>query len=192
MEPTFASTSSGSIPNCLNLVKDYSDEQLASLRRGGHDPVKVYNAYLRAVNNVGTPTVILAKTVKGYGLGEGGEGRNATHQQKKLTEPQVQYFHKRFDMNIPEEKVKKLEFLRPAEGSPESDYIKQRVEAMGGPLPVRAVRPFEFKTPALETFGDSLAGSGGTSRLDDFGIRRGSQSAPEERCLETRRTDYPR
>ena len=151
----------GKYPELLELVKDYSDDQLANLRRGGHDPVKVYNAYLRAVNHVGAPTVILAKTVKGYGLGEGGEGRNATHQQKKLTEPQVQYFHKRFDMNIPEEKVKKLEFLRPAEGSPESDYIKQRVEAMGGPLPVRAVRPFEFKTPALETFGDSLAGSGG-------------------------------
>lgn len=151
----------GKYPELLELVKDYSDDQLANLRRGGHDPVKVYNAYLRAVNHVGAPTVILAKTVKGYGLGEGGEGRNATHQQKKLTEPQVQYFHKRFDMNIPEEKVKKLEFLRPAEGSPESEYIKQRIEAMGGPLPARVVRPFEFKTPALETFHESLAGSGG-------------------------------
>jgi pyruvate dehydrogenase E1 component len=151
----------GKYPELLELVKDYSDDQLANLRRGGHDPVKVYKAYLRAVNQIGAPTVILAKTVKGYGLGQGGEGRNATHQQKKLTEPQVQYFHKRFDMNIPEEKVKKLEFLRPAEGSPESEYIKQRVEVMGGPLPSRVVRPFEFKTPALETFGDSLAGSGG-------------------------------
>ncbi len=91
--------------------------------------------------------MILAKTVKGYGLGEGGEGRNATHQQKKLTEPQVAYFYKRFDINIPEEKVKKLEFIRPAEGSPESEYIKKRIEAMGGPLPARTVRPFEFKLP---------------------------------------------
>jgi pyruvate dehydrogenase E1 component len=151
----------GKYPELLELVKDLSDEKLASLRRGGHDPIKVYNAYLRAVNTVGAPTVILAKTVKGYGLGEGGEGRNATHQQKKLTEPQVAYFYKRFDINIPEEKVKKLEFIRPAEGSPESEYIKKRIQAMGGPLPARTVRPFEFKAPALEIFHESIAGSGG-------------------------------
>ena len=151
----------GKYPELLELVKDYSDDQLQQLRRGGHDPQKVYNAYLRAVNNVGTPTVILAKTVKGYGLGEGGEGRNATHQQKKLTEPQIAYFHKRFDMDIPEEKVKKLDFIRPEEGSPEADYIKKRVEAMGGPLPSRVLRPFEFKTPALDVFAESIAGSGG-------------------------------
>ena len=162
-------------------MKDYTDEQLANLRRGGHDPSKVYNAYLRAVNHVGAPTVILAKTVKGYGLGEGGEGRNATHQQKKLTEPQIQYFYKRFDMKIPEEKVKKLEFFRPAEDSPEAEYIKKRVEAMGGPLPARVVRPFEFKTPALELFAESLAGSGSSRGIDDIGIRRCSEGAAEER-----------
>src|SRR6476661_8069008 len=139
----------GKYPELLELVKDMSDEKLAGLRRGGHDPLKVYNAYLKAVNTVGAPTVILAKTVKGYGLGEGGEGRNATHQQKKLTEPQVSYFYKRFDIRIPEEKVKKLEFIRPAEGSPESEYIKKRIQAMGGPLPARTVRSFEFKAPAL-------------------------------------------
>jgi pyruvate dehydrogenase E1 component len=150
----------GKYPDLLEMVKDYTDEQLASLHRGGHDAKKVFNAYQRAVNNVGSPTVILAKTVKGYGLGEGGEGRNATHQQKKLTEPQISYFYKRFEMNIPEEKVKKLEFIRPAEGSPEAEYIKKRIEAMGGPLPVRNVRPFEFKAPALELFSESLAGSG--------------------------------
>jgi pyruvate dehydrogenase E1 component len=151
----------GKYPELLELVKDYSDEDLGRLRRGGHDPQKVYNAYLKAVNNTGSPTVILAKTVKGYGLGEGGEGRNATHQQKKLTEPQIGYFHKRFDMDIPEEKVKKLDFIRPEEGSPEAEYIRKRVEAMGGPLPARVVRPFEFKTPALESFSESIAGSGG-------------------------------
>jgi pyruvate dehydrogenase E1 component len=151
----------GKYPELLELVKDYSDEDLQRLRRGGHDPQKVYNAYLRAVNNVGSPTVILAKTVKGYGLGEGGEGRNATHQQKKLTEPQITYFHQRFEMDIPEEKVKKLDFIRPVDDSPEAKYIKQRVEAMGGPLPSRAVRPFEFKTPALNVFAESIGGSGG-------------------------------
>jgi pyruvate dehydrogenase E1 component len=150
----------GKYPELLELVKDYTDEQLSNLRRGGHDPLKVFNAYQKAVNHAGAPTVILAKTVKGYGLGEGGEGRNATHQQKKLTEPQVQYFYKRLNMDIEEEKVKKLEFIRPADGTPEAEYIKRRVEAMGGPLPVRVVRPFEFKTPDLQVFGESLAGSG--------------------------------
>ena len=136
--------------------------------------------------------MILAKTVKGYGLGEGGEGRNATHQQKKLTEPQISYFHKRFDMNIPEEKVKKLDFIRPAEGSPESEYIKKRIEAMGGPLPARNVRPFEFKAPALETLPRIACGLRRPRRLDDLGIRCGPESAPEERSGEVRRADHSR
>jgi pyruvate dehydrogenase E1 component len=151
----------GKYPELLELVKDYTDEQLGNLHRGGHDPQKVYNAYLKAVNHKGAPTVILAKTVKGYGLGEGGEGRNATHQQKKLTEPQVSYVHQRFQMDIAEETVKKLEFVRPADDSPEAEYIKKRIEAMGGPLPQRQARPFEFKTPALASFKDAVAGSGG-------------------------------
>jgi pyruvate dehydrogenase E1 component len=151
----------GKYPELLEMVKDYSDEQLQNLRRGGHDPQKVYNAYLKAVNHKGAPTVILAKTVKGYGLGEGGEGRNATHQQKKLTEPQVTYVHQRFEMDIPEEAVKKLEFVRPAEGSPEAEYLQKRIEAMGGPLPQRQNRPFEFKAPELDSFKDAVAGSGG-------------------------------
>ena len=113
--------------------------------------------------------MILAKTVKGYGLWEGGEGRNATHQQKKLTEPQIGYFYKRFEMNIPEEKVKKLDFIRPAEGSPESEYIKKRVEAMGGPLPARKVRPFRIQ--------GARARSSSTNRL----------RAPEHEQLRPRR-----
>jgi pyruvate dehydrogenase E1 component len=151
----------GKYPELLELVKDMSDDDIANLRRGGHDPVKVYNAYLRAVNTVGVPTVILAKTVKGYGLGEGGEGRNATHQQKKLTAPQIQYFFQRFDLNIPAESVEKLEFYRPAEDSPEMKYIRDRVRAMGGPLPARKVRPLNFTAPSLDLFSESLAGSGG-------------------------------
>jgi pyruvate dehydrogenase E1 component len=151
----------GRYPELLELVKDYSDDDLGRLRRGGHDPVKVYNAYHRAVNHKGAPTVILAKTVKGYGLGEGGEGRNATHQQKKLTEPQIQYFFQRFDMSMPEEKVKKLEFFRPADDSPEMRYIRERAEAMGGSLPARNVKPFDFHAPPLDQFNESIAGSGG-------------------------------
>jgi pyruvate dehydrogenase E1 component len=151
----------GKYPELLDLVKDMSDEELGNLRRGGHDPVKVYNAYLRAVNNVGSPTVILAKTVKGYGLGEGGEGRNATHQQKKLTAPQIQYFFQRFDLNIPAESVEKLEFYRPAEDSEDMKYLRERIQAMGGSLPARKVPQLSFRAPALEVFSESLAGSGG-------------------------------
>jgi len=151
----------GKYPELLELVKDMTDEQLAELRRGGHDPLKVFNAYTRAVNTTGVPTVILAKTVKGYGLGEGGEGRNATHQQKKLNTPQIQYFFKRFDMNIPAEKVEKLEFHRPPEESEEVQYIRERQKALGGPLPARVIRDFEFQAPNLETFHESIAGSGG-------------------------------
>jgi len=151
----------GKYPELAELVKDMSDEELTNLRRGGHDPIKVYNAYLKAVKTVSAPTVILAKTVKGYGLGEGGEGRNATHQQKKLTSPQISYFHKRFEMDVPIEKVEKLEFYRPPEDSPEMKYIRERQQAMGGVLPQRKVPKLNFKAPAMELFHESTAGSGG-------------------------------
>jgi len=151
----------GKYPELLELVKDYTDEQLQNLRRGGHDPQKVYNAYVKAVNHRGAPSVVLAKTVKGYGLGEGGEGRNVTHQQKKLTEPQIQYFLNRFQLDVPEDSVKHLEFISPPEDSPEAKYIRDRVKAMGGSLPARDVRKLDFHAPALEVFADSLAGSAG-------------------------------
>ncbi|MBC8165255.1 MAG: pyruvate dehydrogenase (acetyl-transferring), homodimeric type [Bryobacteraceae bacterium] len=151
----------GKYPELVELVKDMSDEELTNLRRGGHDPQKVYNGYHKAINAVGVPTVILAKTVKGYGLGEGGEGRNATHQQKKLSPPQVQYFHTRFQMDVPAEKVENLQFHRPAEDSPEMKYVRERQAAMGGALPARVVKPFDFKAPGLELFHEATGGSGG-------------------------------
>jgi pyruvate dehydrogenase E1 component len=151
----------GKYPELLEMVKDMTDEEIWGLRRGGHDPVKVYNAYLRAVNTVGAPTVILAKTVKGYGLGEGGEGRNATHQQKKLTAPQIEAFSKRFELDVPAEKVEKLEFHKPAEDSPEMKYLRERIEAMGGSLPARKVPAIPFEAPSLDLFHESIQGSGG-------------------------------
>ena len=151
----------GKYPELLEMVADKTDDQLEKLRRGGHDALKVYNAYKRAVEHKGSPTVILAKTIKGYGLGEAAEGRNATHQQKKLTGPQVEFFCKRFDLEMDSEKVQKLEFYRPPEGSPEAEYIKQRAEAMGGYLPKREPKPITLQAPALESFADSIAGSGG-------------------------------
>src|SRR6185436_5043887 len=107
------------------------------LKRGGHDPVKVYNAYLRAMNHKGQPTVILAKTVKGYGMGEAGEGRNITHQQKKMNEQEMEYFRSRFDIPITHDQVSHISFYRPPEDSPELKYVKERRDALGGFVPSR-------------------------------------------------------
>ncbi|MFW5705377.1 MAG: pyruvate dehydrogenase (acetyl-transferring), homodimeric type, partial [Bacteroidota bacterium] len=107
----------------LNMVENYSDEQLQKLRRGGHDPVKVYNAYKAAVNHKGSPVVILAQTIKGYGLGEAGEGRNITHQQKKLNEQELLHFRSRFGIPLSDEDAKKAPFYRPSDDSEEIKYL---------------------------------------------------------------------
>ncbi|MEZ5363618.1 MAG: pyruvate dehydrogenase (acetyl-transferring), homodimeric type [Bryobacterales bacterium] len=151
----------GKYPELLEMVEDFTDEQLGSLRRGGHDPQKVYNAYLQALQTTGKPTVILAKTVKGYGLGEAGEGKNITHQQKKLNEAELEYFRKRFDIPVPDTAVQRIEFYRPAEDSREMTYLRERREALGGYLPERNVKPIEVKAPPIDEFKDSLAGSKG-------------------------------
>jgi pyruvate dehydrogenase E1 component len=151
----------GKYPELLKLVEHLSDEEVGALRRGGHDPKKVYNAYLRATQHKGKPTVILAKTIKGYGLGEAGEGRNVTHQQKKLNEEEMEYVRRRFDIPVPEDLVHGPAFYRPPEDSPEMRYIRQRAEAMGGSLPARVVKPITIQSPTLSTFNESLQGSGG-------------------------------
>src|SRR5580700_8761501 len=151
----------GKYPELLKLVEHLSDEEVGALRRGGHDPLKVYNAYRRAMENTGSPTVILAKTIKGYGLGEAGEGRNVTHQQKKLNEDEMIYFRRRFDIPISEETVHTASFYRPPEDSAEVRYIKERREALGGSLPARSVPKIHIEAPALETFAESLSGSQG-------------------------------
>jgi pyruvate dehydrogenase E1 component len=151
----------GKYPELLKLVEDKTDEEIARFRRGGHDPVKVYNAYKRASEHKGQPTVILAMTVKGYGLGEAGEGKNITHQQKKLNEDELFYISQRFNLNLPKEVVQSISFVRPSDDSPEIKYLKERREALGGYLPVRAPKKIELKAPPLETFRDSFAGSRG-------------------------------
>jgi pyruvate dehydrogenase E1 component len=151
----------GKYPELLKLVEDKTDDQIARLARGGHDPVKVYNAFKRAVEHRGQPTVILAKTVKGYGLGEAGEGKNVTHQQKKLNEQELAYLAKRFDLQFTEDVVHEIRFVRPPEDSPEMKYLHQRREALGGSLPARHPKKIEIKAPPLETFNDSLQGSRG-------------------------------
>ena len=151
----------GKYPELLKLVEDKSDEEIAHFRRGGHDPVKMYNAFKRAAEHKGQPTVILAKTVKGYGLGEAGEGKNITHQQKKLNEEELFYLSGRFGLNLSKETIHSISFVKPPGDSPEMKYLKERREALGGYLPVRQPKKIELKAPPLETFHESLNGSRG-------------------------------
>ncbi len=150
----------GKYPELLELVKDMSDEQLANLHRGGHDATKIYNAYKRAIEHKGGPTVILAKTVKGYGLGAA-QARNATHSEKKLADDGLAAFVKRFDIPIPEQAAKDGGFYRPAADSPELTYMQERRAELGGYLPVRHSPKLDFKAPALDSFNEWLSGSKG-------------------------------
>jgi pyruvate dehydrogenase E1 component len=151
----------GKYPELLKLVEHLSDDDIWALRRGGHDPVKVYNAYLRAMAHKGQPTVILAKTVKGYGLGETAQGRMTAHQQKKLSEEDLLKIRENFDLALTDEVVHEVGFYRPPEDSPEMQYLRQRLEAMGGPLPSRKVKRIEITAPPLEVFSDAVGGSRG-------------------------------
>ena len=148
-------------PRLLEMVENHSDEQLVRMRRGGHDPEKVYAAYKAAVEHTGSPTVILAKTVKGYGLGEAGEGKNITHQQKKLNEDELRHFRSRFGIPISDGEVAEAPFYRPPDDSPEIVYLRERRDALGGQLPQRAVRAEPLTTPPPEFFQEFKDGSGG-------------------------------
>ncbi|MGQ0637079.1 MAG: pyruvate dehydrogenase (acetyl-transferring), homodimeric type [Planctomycetaceae bacterium] len=151
----------GADPELLEMVESLSDEQLHRLNRGGHDPEKVYAAYKAAVDNVGAPTVILAKTIKGYGLGEAGEGKNITHQQKKMNEDELREFRSRFGIPISDDQVAETPFYKPPDDSPEMVYLNERRAALGGSLPLRLLDAPRLEVPALEAFKDVLAGSGG-------------------------------
>jgi pyruvate dehydrogenase E1 component len=142
----------GAHPKLLEMVKHLSDEQLKKLTLGGHDPVKVYNAYKRAVETKGQPTVILARTIKGYGVGESGESKNVAHNQKKLNDAELVAFRTRFGIPISDEDVTKAPFYKPAEGSVEAKYIAERRKAMFGPVPKREVK----STPVTADLGDAF------------------------------------
>jgi len=150
----------GKYPELLEMVKDYSDEQIRKLRRGGHDPDKVYAAYKAAAEQKCCPTVILAQTIKGYGLGEAGEGKNITHQQKKLNEDELREFRQRFDIPIPDEKIAEAPFYRPPDNSPEIQYLLERRKALGGFVPKRNIKSKAMKTPADQLFDEFYKGSG--------------------------------
>ncbi|HMH15016.1 MAG TPA: pyruvate dehydrogenase (acetyl-transferring), homodimeric type [Edaphobacter sp.] len=148
----------GKYPELLELVADKTDEELARLHRGGHDPGKIYNAYKRAIEHKGGPTVILAKTVKGYGLGST-EARNASHQEKKLTDDAVTAFVERFQIPLPDGAAKEGAFFRPDESTPEIKYLHERRQKLGGYLPKREVPKLDFKAPELATLGEWTGGS---------------------------------
>jgi len=150
----------GKDPRLLELVKNYSDEQLKDLRRGGHDPIKVYAAYKAAVEHRGSPTVILAQTIKGYGLGEAGEGRNITHQQKKLNEQELLAFRTRFSIPISDGEVQEAPFYKPFEETEEMQYLRERRRQLGGYTPHRLVQAKMLKTPPESLFEEFYQGSG--------------------------------
>jgi pyruvate dehydrogenase E1 component len=142
------------------LVADMSDEDIWRLNRGGHDPHKIYAAYHAAVHHEGRPTVILAKTVKGYGMGEAGEGQNITHQQKKMGEEAVRAFRDRFEIPVSDEQLAKVPYLRPPDDSEEMRYLRERRKALGGPLPQRRHDAPKLEIPELKAFDALLKDSG--------------------------------
>jgi pyruvate dehydrogenase E1 component len=150
----------GKYPELLAMVNHLTDEQIRKLLRGGHDPMKVYTAYKAAVEHKGGPTVILAKTVKGYGLGEAGEGRNITHQQKKLNERELREFRTRFDIPLPDEEVVETPFYRPPLDSPEARYLLERRKRLRGFVPQRRVKAKPLGLPGDADYAELLKGSG--------------------------------
>ncbi len=141
------------------LVESYSDDELERLRRGGHDPVKVYNAFRAAETHSGSPTVVLAQTIKGYGLGEAGEGRNVTHQQKKLNEEELRHFRSRFGIPISDEQLPEAPFYSFPEDSEEAQYLAERRKELGGHLPARAQPDAPLDPPEDKIFEEFLKGS---------------------------------
>ena len=151
----------GKYPELAKLVEKYTDEQLEKMKRGGHDPEKVYAAFKAAIEHKDAPTVILAKTVKGYGLGEAGEGKNITHSQKKLNEDELKEFRTRFSIPISDDEIAKMPFFRPSEDSAEIRYIKERRKVLGGYVPKRVVKAAPLKAPSEELFQEFFTGTEG-------------------------------
>jgi pyruvate dehydrogenase E1 component len=150
----------GKYPELKAMVANMSDEEIWRLNRGGHDPRKVYAAYAAASNHKGQPTVILAKTVKGFGLGKGGEGQMIAHQQKKLSEEDLRAFRDRFNIPVSDDDIGRLPFRKPQEGTDENRYLRERRTSLGGSLPARRKEAPPLVVPPLETFGPLLEGTG--------------------------------
>jgi pyruvate dehydrogenase E1 component len=150
----------GKYPELAEMVARMTDEEIWQLRRGGHDPIKVYAAYAAAAAHRGQPTVILAKTIKGYGMGQAGEAMNITHQQKHMDLAALKAFRDRFRIPIPDDQIAAVPFYRPADDSIEMQYLRERRAALGGNLPVRRRRSVSVDVPALQAFEAQLKGTG--------------------------------
>jgi pyruvate dehydrogenase E1 component len=150
----------GKYPETAAMVANMSDEDIWRLNRGGHDPIKVHAAYAAAMETKGQPTVILAKTVKGYGMGEAGEGQNITHSQKKMGEESLRAFRDRFNIPIPDDQISSAPFFKPPADSPEMKYVHECRAALGGYMPARRAKGNALKIPPLDTFKALLDGSG--------------------------------
>ena len=150
----------GRYPETAALVKDWSDEQIWRLTRGGHDPLKVYSAYKAANEHKGQPTVILAKTVKGFGMGEAMEGQNIAHQAKKMKAEQIKSFRDRFEVPVTDEQLEKIPFYKPPADSPEMKWLKEHTDKLGGGLPRRRRKAEALQAPPLSTFDAQLKSSG--------------------------------
>ena len=161
----------GKYPELKAMVADMGDDDIWNLVRGGHDPLKVYAAYQEAVSTKGVPTVILAKTVKGYGMGEAGEGQNITHQQKKMGETHLKEFRDRFSLPLADDQLKDVPFLRFEEGSPEMTYLRERRAALGGHLPARRRKSRVARGAAALGVRRPAQGHRGADDLDHDGVR---------------------
>jgi len=150
----------GKYPELLKLVENLSDHDIMALNRGGHDPFKLYAAYHTAVHHKGEPTVILAKTVKGYGMGDAGEAENDTHQVKKLSLDELKFFRDRFDIPLSDKELESIPFYRPPDDSPEMAYLKKQRARLGGPIPRRTVTEERLEIPPLEVFAQQFEGTG--------------------------------
>ncbi len=150
----------GKYPELAAMVANLTDEDIWRLNRGGHDPIKVHAAYAAATAHQGQPTVILAKTVKGYGMGEAGEGQNITHSQKKMGEEALRAFRDRFNIPIPDDQIGPAPYFKPPTDGPEMAYLHERRNKLGGYIPSRRAEAKPLKVPALDTFKALLEGSG--------------------------------
>ena len=150
----------GKYPELLDMVSDMTDEDIWHLSRGGHDPRKIYAAYKQAVDHVGQPTVILAKTVKGYGLGQAGEGQNTTHQQKKMELEHMKRFRDRFNIPIPDDEIEEIPYIKLDDDSAEKKYLLERRKELGGFIPKRNHSAPALEIPPLSIFDAVLKDSG--------------------------------
>ncbi|MGB5773872.1 MAG: pyruvate dehydrogenase (acetyl-transferring), homodimeric type, partial [Sedimenticolaceae bacterium] len=173
----------GKYPELAAMVANMTDEDIWRLNRGGHDPIKIYSAYAAAMRHKGQPTVILAKTVKGYGMGEAGEGQNITHSQKKMGEEALRAFRNRFAIPIPDDQIDSTPYFKPPADSAEMQYLHERRAALGGYVPTRRAKGKTLAIPPLDTFKALLEGSGEREMSTTMGFVRFLTSLTRDKTI---------